>query len=220
MTPTNTALNQSNSQPHPIPNPRTPKQYRAIGIIRGKYQPWEKVLTKGTIISSSGQNIDAVLLGKAITVVKNHVNLNQNQYWIVYPHTAFDQNNSLHAQIVGVWQPNSSNDDQVTFPDDYFSIRGEVIYSSRREEKVIVKIYANNSLNRNRPSFFKLQLQGKIPDHTIKHFYDFAVILKGDQLVIKQYIDLGLIAVRYSRFKTIKNKDPVKNIITKKKYYQ
>ena len=200
MTPTNTALNQSNSQPHPIPNPRHPKQYRAIGIIRGKYQPLEKVLTKGTIISSSGQNIDAVLLGKAISVVKNHVNLNH----------------SLHAQIVGVWQPNSSNHDQVTFPDDYFSIRGEVIYSSRREEKVIVKIYANNSLNRNRPSFFKLQLKGKIPDHTIKHFYDFAVILKGDQLVIKQYIDLGLIAVRYSRFKTIRNEENVKNIITKK----
>lgn len=213
MTSTNAALHQFHSPPQPIPNPSHPKQYRAIGIIKGKYQPFEPVLTKGKLISLSGQNIDAVLLGKAISVVKNHVDLSQNQGWIVYPHTAFEQNNSLHLQIVGVWQPNSFNQVQITFPDDFFSIRGEVVYSSRREEIVIVKIYVHQFVKSKHSSFFKLQLKGKIPDHTIKHFYDFAVFLQEDQLVIKQYVDLGLVAVRYSQFRTKRTKNNRHNFV-------
>ncbi len=211
MTLINTPSNHFNSPTSAIPSPSHPKQYRAIGVIRGRYKPLEQVLTKGTLLSLSGQNIDAVLLAKTISVVKNHVNLNQNQYWIVYPHTCFEQNNSLHAQIVGVWQPNSYDENQIIFADDFFSIRGEVVYCSRKEETVIVKIYGNKSVDKNQSSFFKLQLKGKIPDNTVKHFYDFNVVLKGSDLIIQQYIDLGFIAVRYNYSKTKKMPNNLRN---------
>jgi hypothetical protein len=199
LKPTNIILNQNSSPYSPIPVPSYPKQYRAIGVIRGKYQPSANAMTKGFITTLSETNIEAVLLGKTISAVKNHVNFNQNHHWIVYPHSTFQEENPLHLQIAGIWQPNSQDDsNQLTFAEDYFSIRGEVIYSSKQEEKVIVKIYFNDSIEDNQGNFFKLQLNGKIPDHTIKHFYNFNVILEKDQLVIKQYTDLGLIAIRYS----------------------
>jgi hypothetical protein len=213
---TNLSSNQDSSFPHPIPTPCHPKQYRAIGVVCGKYIPSVNAFTQGTIITLSGQRIDAVLLGKTISAVKNHVDLSQNNYWIVYPHSTFQEDNALHLQIVGVWQPNSPDENTKSILiQDYFSIRGEVIYSSRQEEKVIVKIYFNNSIADDKGSFFKLLLQGKIPDNTIKHFYNFDLILRGDQLVIKKFMDLGLIAVKYSNFspkKKIFSDNPTRKI--------
>lgn len=203
-----TPSNQIQPQSLPIPHPSHPKQYRAIGVIRGKYQPSANALTKGMITTLSQNAIDSVLLGKTISVVKNHVDLTQNQYWIVYPHTIFTENISIHAQIVGVWQPNSLNDNlQLAVTEDYFSIRGEVVYSSRKDEKIIVKIYSNNSSNNQNTeqnSFFKIQLTGKIPDQSVKHFYNFDIVLENRQLVVKRYLDLGLIAVRYSNIKSVR----------------
>jgi len=80
---------------------------------------------------------------------------------------------------------------------------------------VIVKIYLNHSIEGNKGKFFKLQLKGKIPNYTLKHFYDFDVILDKQQLNIRNFIDLGLIAVRYSGFSPLRRQD---NFI--KKRYQ
>ncbi|MDY6783573.1 MAG: hypothetical protein SW833_13685 [Cyanobacteriota bacterium] len=89
---------------HPIPPPSDPRQYRAIGLIRGCYQPTEESLTRGTLVSTDGTPIDAVLLGRAIGVVKNHLDLTVPHLWVVYPRTRKDEEN-LHVQIVGVWEP-------------------------------------------------------------------------------------------------------------------
>ncbi|MBL1208689.1 MAG: 2-dehydropantoate 2-reductase [Geminocystis sp. GBBB08] len=174
--------------------PDHPLQYRAIGIIQAKYQPQEEKLTKGIIITSDHQTFETVLLGKTISAVKNHIDLNESQNWVVYPHT-ISEIEQIHFQIVGVYIPDKVSSE--TLPLNYFSIRGEVLYSSKKEQKVIVKICKNNTLSSRRVSFFKLELKGKIPDHTIKHFYTFSVILEGTKLVIKNYLDLGLIAVNF-----------------------
>jgi hypothetical protein len=179
---------------HGVGIPHHPLQYRAIGIIQAKYQPLEDKLTKGVIISSDNQTFETVLLGKTISAVKNHIDLNETQHWVVYPHT-IPETEQIHFQVTGIYIPENMESD--TLPLNYFSIRGEVLYSSKKEQKVIVKICKNNTLSSRRVSFFKLELQGKIPDHTIKHFYSFSVILEGNKLIVKNYIDLGLIAVNF-----------------------
>jgi hypothetical protein len=89
---------------HPIPPPSEPRQYRAIGLIRGCYQPTEESLTRGTLMAADGTPIDAVLLGRAIGVVKNHLDLTVPHLWVVYPRTRKEEED-LHVQIVGVWEP-------------------------------------------------------------------------------------------------------------------
>src|SRR4028118_1194932 len=147
----------------PIPPPSEPMQYRAIGLIRGQYMPSAEQLTRGTLLAADGTLIDAVLLGRVMSLVKNHLNLDQAHLWVVYPRSRQEDGN-LHVQIVGVWEPEKLNQTTSSEPpnseevlenseveaspdesdadaspvlqDGYFSIRGEVIYYSQEEERI------------------------------------------------------------------------------------
>lgn len=98
---------------HPIAPPSEPMQYRAIGLIRGTYEPSEKQLNRGRILAEDGAVVDAVLLGRVTSLIKKHINLEQPHLWVVYPRTrqATDipeeeaPDGNLHLQIVGVWEP-------------------------------------------------------------------------------------------------------------------
>ncbi len=89
---------------HPIPPPSEPRQYRAIGLVRGRYHASEEQFTQGTLYTSEGAEIDAVLLGRVMSLVKKHIDLNQEHLWVVYPRTRQEEEN-LHVQIVGIWEP-------------------------------------------------------------------------------------------------------------------
>ncbi|MBE9126345.1 MULTISPECIES: hypothetical protein [unclassified Coleofasciculus] len=204
----------------PIPPPSEPMQYRAIGLIQGQYMPSADQLTRGTLLSSDGTLIDAVLLGRVMSLVKNHLDLTQSHLWVVYPRTRQEDGN-LHVQIVGVWEPEtlnrestestspsdseeaplnsdseeSSNDSQ---PDDlsvlqtgYFSIRGQVIYQSRENGEVVVKIKQSPRKESDRTKFFKLTLKGLLGDKAIRHFWDLHVKLLANDLLIEQGNDIG-----------------------------
>lgn len=88
----------------PIPPPSEPRQFRAIGLIRGQYMPSAEQLTRGTLLAADGTLIDAVLLGRVMSLVKNHLSLDQPHLWVVYPRSRQEDGN-LHVQIVGVWEP-------------------------------------------------------------------------------------------------------------------
>ena len=121
----------------PIPEPSHPRQYRAIGLIQGTYQPSEDQLTRGTLTTEDGAQIDAVLLGRVISLIKNHLDLAVPHLWVVYPRTR-QSNDCLHVQVVGVWEPETldkapeatdeSAEPTATEPqavnDGYFSVRG------------------------------------------------------------------------------------------------
>lgn len=89
---------------HPIAPPSEPKQYRAIGLVRGFYQPSTEQFTRGNLRTSDGSEIDAVLLGRVMSLLKNHIDLQSEHLWVVYPRTR-QENNDLHIQIMGVWEP-------------------------------------------------------------------------------------------------------------------
>ncbi|HEY9632928.1 MAG TPA: hypothetical protein V6D14_05965 [Coleofasciculaceae cyanobacterium] len=210
----------------PIPPPSEPMQYRAIGLIRGQYMPSAEQLTRGTLLADDGTLIDAVLLGRVMSLVKNHLDLNQAHLWVVYPRSRQEDGN-LHVQIVGVWEPEKLNKTQSTqsldtdetpenpeaelsqevsepsesdgFPvlqNGYFSIRGEVIYQSRDEEQVVVKIKQSPRKEADKTKFFKLKLNGFLGDKVVGHFWDFHIQLQENTLAIQEANDIGLLPAK------------------------
>lgn len=93
---------------HPIPPASEPMQYRAIGLVRGRYIPSEEQFTRGSIQTEEEVPIDAVLLGRVMSLVKKHLDLEQPHLWVVYPRTR-EKGSDLHVQIVGVWEPEKLN---------------------------------------------------------------------------------------------------------------
>jgi hypothetical protein len=93
----------------PIAPPSEPMQYRAIGLVRGTYQPTEAdQLNRGALTTDEGSVIDAVLLGRVTSLVKKHIDLGSSHLWVVYPRTRRNDDSreqDLHLQIVGVWEP-------------------------------------------------------------------------------------------------------------------
>lgn len=88
----------------PIPPPSEPMQYRAIGLVRGRYCATSDQFTQGSLVTADGVELNAVLLGRIMSLVKNHLDLEKEHLWVVYPRTR-QENDSLHIQIVGVWEP-------------------------------------------------------------------------------------------------------------------
>ncbi|MGF1566628.1 MAG: hypothetical protein ACFCVD_00895 [Nodosilinea sp.] len=97
------------SRYQPIAPPSEPMQYRAIGLVRGTYEPTEAdQLNRGNLTTDEGHVIDAVLLGRVTSLIKKHIDLTTSHLWVVYPRTRREMDNDdedLHLQIVGVWEP-------------------------------------------------------------------------------------------------------------------
>jgi len=208
VSPLNTLFDKAPSQVDiqylPIPGPSHARQYRAIGLIEGKYERSEEQLTKGTLIAATESKVDAVVLGRLISLLKKHIDTEKQHLWVVYPRTKQD-NNDLHVQIVGIWEPQTLKKEQLPIIEPvlaensdylkpgYFSIRGEVVFSAQETETVIVKIKQSPKKEGERPKFFKLKLKGKLPDKPVSHFWDLEVQLLGTVLVLKEATDLGAV---------------------------
>jgi len=198
----------------PIPPPSEPKQYRAIGLVRGRYTSSEEQFTRGTMVTKDGTVIEAVLLGRVMSLVRNHLDLEQEHLWVVYPRTR-DTRQDLHVQIVGVWEPErlskpdseaeespepeptASVDDDVLSPgyqDDYFSIRGEIVFHSVEEEHIIVKIQQAPRKSSDKAKAFKLRLEGALSSpKLLGYFWDIQVERRETSLYITGGSPIGLI---------------------------
>jgi hypothetical protein len=196
----------SEERQQPIPSPSHPRQYRAIGLIRAIYQMSGEQLTQGILVTPEGTEIEAVLLGRVISLVKKHLDLAKEHLWVVYPRTKA-KSDCLHVQIVGVWEPETLSQTSTSTPssnemdDGYFSIRGEVIFYSQEKEAVIVKIKQFPRKEGEKPKFFKLRLKGKLRDRPLHRFWDLKVRLDGETLKIEQGTDLGFITKQKPRGK-------------------
>jgi hypothetical protein len=167
---------------HPIPPVNEPLQFRAIGIVRGTYCPTSTdVLTRGNLTTVDGSAIDAVLLGRVLSLVKRHLNLEQEHLWVVYPRSRDDQ--KLHLQVVGVWEPSTLASEEEDLADSlpegdgFFSVRGDLV----------IKIRQLPRADGSRPQPFKLQLKGDIPLEHLRHFLDLRVRLQGELLQIEHW---------------------------------
>ncbi len=194
----------------PIPPASEPLQYRAIGLILGKYVPSAEEFNQGMVLADDGTEIDAVILGRIMSLIKNHLDLEQSHLWVVYPRIR-KEDNKLHAQIMGMWDPQllikpfvSTDADAVDeltdpaavttmmptietlgIPDSYFSIRGEAIYQSRETKEIFVKIRQAPKKKTEEERYFKIRLVGDLPQKLVGNFWDFDVVRVGNDLVIR-----------------------------------
>ena len=196
----------------PIPPASEPLQYRAIGLILGKYVPSEEEFNQGMILADDGTEIDAVILGRIMSLIKNHLDLAQSHLWVVYPRIR-KEDNKLHAQIMGIWDPQlvikpldlaeaeeqdkaPANDtpipsiDTLGIPSSYFSIRGEVIYQSRETKEIFVKIRQAPKKKTEEERYFKIRLVGDLAPKLVGNFWDFDVVRVDNDLEIRsgQYV--------------------------------
>ncbi|MEY3868354.1 MAG: hypothetical protein RLZZ338_2245 [Cyanobacteriota bacterium] len=196
---------------YPISPPSEPRQYRAIGLVKGRYTPIDEQFTKGNLQRNDGTLIDSVLLGRVMSLIKNHLDLEKEHLWVVYPRTR-QEDGHLHTQIMGVWEPETlsrtpeeeSSDSAITTPfeDGYFSIRGEVIYQSQEENNqyLVVKIKQAPRKDGETMKFFKLKLLGNIPEKAVSCFWDFHVQLQGDHLVVQKGTNIGAMPIKKRKF--------------------
>ncbi|UIE40331.1 hypothetical protein KIK02_03010 [Leptodesmis sichuanensis A121] len=197
----------------PIPPPSEPKQYRAIGVVRGRYTSSQEEFTRGTLVTPDGVVYNAVLLGRVMSLVRNHIDLEKDHLWVVYPRTR-EGEKELHIQIVGVWepetlkrQPDESAEadspapetpavEEETDPgveDGYFSIRGEVVFHSPEEQNTVVKIQQAPRKNSQKAKSFKLGLHGALDSpKTLGYFWDLNVKLQDNALIIQDGTCVGL----------------------------
>ncbi|MGF1479737.1 MAG: hypothetical protein ACFB4I_09630 [Cyanophyceae cyanobacterium] len=200
---TDASTDRETLRQQPISPPSSPRQYRAIGLIRGRYQSQDQ-LTRGVLTTPAGVAIEAVLLGRIISIVKKHLDLEQEHLWVVYPRTR-QSNDNLHVQIVGVWEPETlateSSPPEYRPQDGYFSIRGEVIFYAQAQETVIVKIRQSPKRESEKPKFFKLKLQGTLTDRPVGHFWDLQAQLQGQKLAIQEATDIGVIPRKKKPFR-------------------
>jgi hypothetical protein len=196
----------------PIPSPSEPMQYRAIGLIRGVYQPSEEQFNRGTMVTEDGTHLDAVLLGQVMSLVKKYLDLEQPYLWVVYPRTR-DKQEALHVQIVGVWsdegfgaedgpaeteKSDAANSSGLTAPlqDGYFSVRGQVVFHSLEKQFVLVKIQQAPRKSSDRPKDFKLKLLGTLEGQPIGYFWDLQVQRQGNALSIVTGTSVAMVPLK------------------------
>ena len=188
---------------HPISPVTEPMQYRAIGAVRGTYVPGDaEQLTRGTLRCEDGAEIEAVVLGRLLTLMRRHLDLAVPHLWVVYPRSRDE--NTLHVQLVGVWEPSTldpeaAQADALPEGDEYFSIRGELIYTRPETGDLVVKVRVMPRADGSKPVPFKLQLKGEIPLEHLRHFVALDMRRQGQELHLERFEVVGPVAQRGSR---------------------
>ena len=199
---------------HPIPQVTESLQYRAIGLVRGTYVPADpEQFTRGRILAPDGAEIETVVLGRVMTLMRRHLAMDKPHLWVVYPRCR--ESEHLHLQIAGIWEPSTLSPDpsgegrdqpashsdsgvldQLPEGDDYFSIRGELIFTRPETGELVVKVRQKPRSDGSRPLPFKLQLKGEISLQQLRHFVSLGVRRQGQHLMIETHEVIGPMPTR------------------------
>jgi hypothetical protein len=185
---------------NPIPKVTNQLQHRAIGIINGRFTPLSsEQLNRGFLIDNKDEKIETVVLGKALSLLKKHIDLKKSYYWIVYPKNKNTQN--LHLQVAGIWDPYQLNDfpndssktnfskllEELDLKDNYFSVRGKLVFVNTRKKEIVIKICpavkSQNLKNKN----FKLVIKGELSLELLNSFVSLDINRDGNSLQLINY---------------------------------
>ena len=189
---------------NPIPKVTNQLQHRAIGIINGKFTPLSsEQLNRGFLIDNKDEKIETVVLGKALSLLKKHIDLNKNYYWVVYPKNKNTQN--LHLQVSGIWDPVQLNDlpknsskinftkllEELDLKDNYFSVRGELVFVNKSKKEIVIKICSTSKLKNLKNKNFKLVIKGELSLELLNNFVSLDVNRDGNSLKLLNYEVIG-----------------------------
>ena len=185
---------------NPIPKVTNQLQHRAIGIINGKFTPHDsEQLNRGFLIDNKGEKIETVILGKALSLLKKHIDLKKSYYWIVYPKNKNTQN--LHLQVAGIWDPYQLNDfpndssttnfskllEELDLKDNYFSVRGELVFVNTQKKEIVIKICTDLKSKKLKNKNFKLIIKGEISLELLHSFVSLDINRDGNSLKLLKY---------------------------------
>ena len=185
---------------NPIPKVTNQLQQRAIGIINGKFTPLSnEQLNRGFLIDNKDEKIETVVLGKALSLLKKHIDLKKSYYWIVYPKNKNTQN--LHLQIAGIWNPYQLNDfpndssktnfskllEELDLKDNYFSVRGDLVFVNTQKKEIVIKICPSIKLKNLKNKNFKLVIKGELSLELLHSFVSLDVNRDGNALKLISY---------------------------------
>ena len=185
---------------NPIPKVTNKLQYRAIGIVNGKFIPHDnEQLNRGYLIDDKGEKIETVVLGKALSLLKKHIDLKKSYFWIVYPKNKNTQN--LHLQVAGIWDPyqfnNFPNDsiktnfskllEELELKDNYFSVRGKLVFVNTQKKEVVIKICSVSKLQNLKNKNFKLVIKGELSLELLNSFVSLDILRDGNSLRLINY---------------------------------
>ena len=185
---------------NPIPPVTNQLQYRAIGIINGKFTPLDnKQLNRGFLIDNKGEKIETVVLGKALSLLKKHIDLKKNYYWVVYPKNKNTQN--LHLQVAGIWDPYQLNDfpndssktnfikllEELDLKDNYFSVRGELVFVNTQKKEIVIKICPSSKFKNLKNKYFKIVIKGELSLELLNSFVSLDINREGNSLKLIRY---------------------------------
>ena len=185
---------------NPIPKVTNQLQHRAIGIINGKFTPHDsEQLNRGFLIDNKGEKIETVVLGKALSLLKKHIDLKRSYYWIVYPKNKNTEN--LHLQVAGIWDPYQLNDFQnnssktnfskllkeLDLKDNYFSVRGELVFVNTQKKEIVIKVSSSLKSKNLKNKNFKLVIKGEIPLKLLNSFVSLDINRDGNSLILIKY---------------------------------
>ena len=185
---------------NPIPKVNNRLQYRAIGIINGKFIPNNiEQLNRGFLTDDKGGKIETVVLGKALSLLKKHIDLKKSYFWIVYPKNKNTQN--LHLQVAGIWDPYQLNDfpnnssktnffkllEELDLRDNYFSVRGELVFVNTQKKEFVIKICASKRLQNLKNKNFKLVIKGELSLELLNSFISLDLIREDNSLLLLNY---------------------------------
>ena len=185
---------------NPIPKVTNQLQYRAIGIVNGKFIPHDnEQLNRGFLTDNKGEKIETVVLGKALSLLKKHIDLKKSYFWVVYPKNKNTQN--LHLQVAGIWEPYQLNDfpndsstinfskllEELDLKDNYFSVRGDLVFINTQKKEVVIKICSDSKLKNLKNKNFKLVIRGELSLKLLNSFVSLDVIREGNSLQLYNY---------------------------------
>jgi len=185
---------------NPIPKVTNQLQHRAIGIINGKFTPLSSdQLNRGFLIDNKDEKIETVVLGKALSLLKKHIDLKRSYYWIVYPKNKNTQN--LHLQVAGIWDPYKLNDfpndssktnfpqllEELNLKDNYFSVRGELVFVNTQKKEIVIKICPAIKSKKSKNKNFKLVIKGELSLELLHSFVSLDINRNGNSLELIKY---------------------------------
>ena len=144
-------------------------QYRAVGVVRGRYYPSAQDFNKGILATNEGV-IEAVIAPKenSLTHITPDV-IDDELLFHAYPRTNKEQGNALMLQLTKYSKDNLD-------VDNYFSIRGNLV--AILDDSILVRIQRNA----NKDKAFYLGIKGTLPIDGVKKFWDLECIREGNIL--------------------------------------
>ena len=156
-------------------------------------------LNRGFLTDDKGEIIETVILGKALSLLKKHIDLKKSYFWIVYPKNKNTQN--LHLQVAGIWDPYQLNGlpndsskpnfskllEKLDLKDNYFSVRGKLVFVNTQKKEVVIKICSASKLPNSKNKNFKLVIKGELSLQLLNSFVSLDVLRDGNSLKLLNY---------------------------------